>query len=234
MVIAVIGLGTGGCGSGEDNPGDGAVAELDDGADEHTTGDEPSDEPDQDADADLDGSAKGDGAEDGEAGDDGQAGDGDDRTEPHTEPTVDATDARPQDPPGADIPAECPQAVREVGDRITDEFEYIEVPPTEDVAILTCDWRDADDSIASIEVSFSHELVGTDLAEVDGSVPVTVADVDGYVLRAEEDKAWANMFQFHVSGVYITGGSIQVEGVAQGDVLELAAAAIDALADTSR
>ncbi|NEE04069.1 hypothetical protein [Phytoactinopolyspora halotolerans] len=233
VVAVVTAVGLGGCGS-DGRSTDGGPAAEDAGTTEPT----PDGRPSEDA---TDGSAGAEGTDgtddDDDAGaGDGDAGAGDDATggddvgvEPHGEPTAGDDGGEPRQPPQIPIPPECPEAVRSVGDRITDEFEYVEVPPTEDVAILTCDWRDTSDSIASVEVSFSHELVGTDLADVDGAQKVTVAGMDGYVLRADEGKVRADMFQFQVSDVYITGGSIQVEGVAQGDILELAEAAVEAL-----
>jgi hypothetical protein len=116
-----------------------------------------------------------------------------------------------------------------VGDRITGEFEHVEVPAGGDLDILTCDWRDSGNSIASVEVSFSQRLFGSDLADVDGAQPVTVAGVDGYVMGSGERQVTTNMFQFQVEGLYITGGSIEVDDVEQGDVLELAEAAIESV-----
>ncbi|WP_129668232.1 hypothetical protein [Phytoactinopolyspora endophytica] len=241
-VMVVIGLTVAACGSDNGDAADDAVAERSDGDDggESVDGQDPANGETEDpgqADGDESGGEDtGDEHADGEP-ENAEAGGEGDRTAPQDEPVDDGTDdgedESPDSPAASNVPDECPEEVREVGDRITGDFEYVEVPPTEDVAILTCDWRDSGKSIASIEVSFSQELIGTDLADVEGAEDTSVGDVDGYVMRAAHDKAQANMFQFHVAGVYVTGGSIEVEDVDQGDVLELAEAAVDALAEAS-
>ncbi|NED97516.1 hypothetical protein G1H11_19650 [Phytoactinopolyspora alkaliphila] len=126
-----------------------------------------------------------------------------------------------------EVPARCPEEVVAVGERITADYEHVEMPPGDQLAILTCDWRDSGNTIASVEVSFSQRIYGTDLADVEGAEPVTIAGVDGYVLDSGERKVTATMFQFHAEGLYITGGSIEVADVEQGDVLALAEAAIE-------
>ncbi|WP_123788494.1 hypothetical protein [Phytoactinopolyspora halophila] len=127
-----------------------------------------------------------------------------------------------------DLPDACPEEVVDAGDSIAAGFTHREVAPSSnELAMLTCDWSAVDDSVASVEVNYSVELIGTDLSELDAADEVSVADADGYLLRADESQV--SMFQFDIDGVYVTGGAIDMEDVDDEDMLDLAGAAVEAL-----
>ncbi|WP_166353877.1 hypothetical protein [Phytoactinopolyspora limicola] len=182
--------------------------------DGHTDGGPP--------DGDQDGDDQG---GDGQDGDDQGGDDGDDVGGRNG--ADDETVPGENEAPPPRVPETCPDEVVAAGGDIAGGFEHVEVGPVEGLDVLTCEWRASNNSIATIEVSFSGELFGTDLGELDDAREVTVAGVDGYVMHFDEGTV--NMFQFHAENLYVTGGSIEVEGIDADDVLELAEAAIEAL-----
>jgi hypothetical protein len=200
-------------------------------------GDDPADDPSPPpagTDATTDAEGEGDVPED-EAGDDAPDDEADDdapddeadRDVPDEGETTGGQDELDGAPGGGDVPGSCPEEVLEAGEDIAAQYEHVEVGPGDGLDVLTCEWRAEDNGIASVEVSFSGQLIGMDLADLEHAEEVTVAGVDGHVMHSEEGKV--NMFQFQTEGLFITGGSIDLEDIDSDDVLVLAEAAIEAL-----
>ncbi|NDL56352.1 hypothetical protein [Phytoactinopolyspora mesophila] len=180
---------------------------------------------DENAGAEDDDAADGDGDGDADGVDEGGEAEPENGTA-DDDPAEDDLDEAPRG--GGAVPGSCPEEVLEAGADIATQYDHVEVGPVDGLDVLTCEWRAAGNGIASVEVSFSSELIGMDLADVEHAEEVRVGGVEGHVMHSEEGQV--NMFQFHTEGLFITGGSIDLEDIEPDDVLVLAEAAIEALA----